>query len=386
MAEHMEKRRLAIVTTHPIQYYAPIFRLLSERGNILVKVFYTWEKEAAVFDKDFGKEVKWDIPLLDGYEYLFVSNEGNFGRDFRSVRNPGLIREIEAWGAQAVLFFGWNYYSHLKAMRHFKNKIPVLFRGDSTLLNERPGLKRMARRLFLRWIYRHVDVALYVGANNKAYFRAHGLKEEQLVFAPHAIDNDRFYDPSGKSEEEAKRWKKELGISESDGILTYVGKFQDTKDLFLLLEAFIELNAPGWHLLFIGNGELELSLKEAAKRNGNIHFLPFQNQSRMPVVYRIGDIFCLPSKGETWGLSVNEAMACSRALLLSDRCGCTVDLLVEGKNGSSFASGDKKELVEKMRGLMAPDADIVAMGLYSAELIRSWSYNQVIAAVERLLL
>jgi glycosyltransferase involved in cell wall biosynthesis len=382
----MEKRRLAIVTTHPIQYYAPIFRLLSERGNILVKVFYTWEKEAATFDKDFGKEVKWDIPLLDGYEYLFVSNEGNFGRDFRSVRNPGLIREIEAWGAQAVLFFGWNYYSHLKAMRYFKNRIPVFFRGDSTLLNERPGLKRMARRLFLRWIYRYVDVALYVGANNKAYFRAHGLKEDQLVFAPHAIDNDRFYDKSGKFEEEAKRWKKELGISEPDRVLTYVGKFYDTKDLFLLLEAFIELNAPGWHLLFIGNGELETSLKEAAERSGNIHFLPFQNQSRMPVVYRIGDIFCLPSKGETWGLSVNEAMACSRALLLSDRCGCTIDLLVEGRNGSSFTSGNKKELVEKMKRLTGPDADIAAMGLFSAELIRSWSYNQVISAVERLLL
>jgi glycosyltransferase involved in cell wall biosynthesis len=376
--------RLAIVTTHPIQYYAPIFRLLSERRKIEVKVFYTWEEDAATFDKDFGKDVKWDIPLLEGYEYSFVSNEGNFGRDFRSVRNPGLIREIEAWGAQAVLFFGWNYYSHLKAMRHFKNRMPVFFRGDSTLLNERRGLKRMARRIFLKWVYRHVDIALYVGTNNKAYFRAHGLKEEQLVFAPHAIDNKRFFDYSGKHEEEAKQWKNEMGIGEPDRVLTFVGKFQDTKDPFLLMRAFIESGNPGWHLLYVGNGELEQPLKEAAKGSKNIHFLPFQNQSQMPIVYRLGDVFCLPSKGETWGLAVNEAMACGRALLLSDRCGCTIDLLVEGKNGFAFVSGNDEDLITKMRKLMTPDSPIELMGLASVEMIRSWSYDQIAPVIERL--
>lgn len=379
-------KRLAIITTHPIQYYAPIFRLLNERENITIKVFYTWEKDASLYDKDFGKEIKWDIPLLEGYDYQFVSNNGNPGRDFRSVKNPRLIREIEDWGAEAVLFFGWNYHSHLTAMRHFKNRIPVLFRGDSTLLNERPGLKRMARRLFLRWVYRHVDTALYVGRNNKSYFLAHGLKEDQLVFAPHAIDNDRFSDRDGKYEEEAQRWKKELGIGQQDRVLTFVGKFQDTKDPFLLLEAFMELNNPGWRLLYVGNGELESPLKEAAKGNKNIHFLPFQNQSRMPVIYRLGDVFCLPSKGETWGLAVNEAMACGCAVLLSDRCGCTADLLVEGRNGFSFASGNKKDLVDKMKILTAPDGDIRSLGLSSVRLIQSWSYSQVVSAIERLIL
>jgi glycosyltransferase involved in cell wall biosynthesis len=379
-------KRLAIITTHPIQYYAPIFRILDQRGNIAVKVFYTWEKDASLFDKDFGKEIKWDIPLLEGYDHHFVSNSGNYGRGFRSIRNPTLIPEIEDWAADAVLFFGWNYHSHLRAMRYFSGKIPVLFRGDSTLLNERPGLKRIARRLFLRWVYRHVDTALYVGLNNKDYFLAHGLKEEQLVFAPHAIDNDRFSDKDGKYEQEARRWKKELGIGEQDHIITFVGKLQDTKDPFLLLEAFRTFGHPGWHLVYIGNGELESQLKEAAGKNKNIHFLSFQNQSRMPVVYRLGDIFCLPSKGETWGLAVNEAMACGRAVLLSDKCGCTADLLVEDRNGFAFASGNKADLVDKMTKLTAPDRDIRSMGLFSAELIRSWSYDQVAPAIERCLL
>lgn len=378
--------RLAIVTTHPIQYYAPLFRLLNERKNIEIKIFYTWEQDAATFDKAFGKEVKWDIPLLEGYSYQFVSNDGNMGRDFSSVRNPGLIADIDRWGATAVLFFGWNYHSHLKAMRHFKNKIPVLFRGDSTLLNERQGLKKIARRLFLRWVYKHVDTALYVGTHNRDYFRAHGLKTSQVVFAPHAIDNNRFYDEDGAYERKARQWKKELGIGEHDKILAFVGKFQDTKDPFLLLEAFTELNSTGWHLLFVGNGELEPSLKTAAAGKTNVLFLPFQNQSLMPVVYRLCDIFCLPSKGETWGLAVNEAMACGRPVLLSDHCGCSIDLVAQGRNGFTFPSGNKKELLDKMRVLFDPGTDLASMGRHSADIIRSWSYEYVAPVVEQLML
>ena len=69
-------KRLAIVTTHPIQYNAPLFKLIQERGNIQIKVFYTWGKTALKnkFDPGFGKYISWDIPLLDGYEYSFEKN------------------------------------------------------------------------------------------------------------------------------------------------------------------------------------------------------------------------------------------------------------------------------------------------------------------------
>ena len=68
----------------------------------------------------------------------------------------------------------------------------------------------------------------------------------------------------------------------------------------------------------------------------------------MPIVYRLGDVFVLPSKGpiETWGLSVNEAMACSRAIIVSDRCGCGVDLVKEGINGYIFKRKSVKDLLE----------------------------------------
>ena len=95
----------------------------------IARFFYTWEKEATAYDIDFGRVIEWDIPLLDGYEHEFVSNLGNMRRDFRGVKNPDLVKKIEAWNANAVLVIGWNYYSHLNVLRYFKNKIPVFFPG-----------------------------------------------------------------------------------------------------------------------------------------------------------------------------------------------------------------------------------------------------------------
>ncbi|HEY4062604.1 MAG TPA: glycosyltransferase family 4 protein [Puia sp.] len=377
---------LAVITTHPIQYYAPLFRLLGERGKIRIKVFYTWEKDAADFDVDFGRTIQWDIGLLDGYECQFVSNQGSLKRTFWGVKNPGLIKAIEDWKADAVLVFGWNYRSHLRVLRHFKNKLPVLFRGDSTLLDERPGWKKIVRRKFLRWVYSHVDMALYVGINNKRYFLAHGLEDRQLVFAPHAIDNDRFMDAGVTAEPEADEWRAALGIGVREIVFIFVGKFQEKKDPVLLIRAFEQLKEKA-HLLLVGNGGLERELKELAASNPRIHFLPFQNQSRMPIVYRLGDIFCLPSRGpgETWGLAVNEAMACGRPVLVSDRCGCAADLVKEGENGFIFLSGDLADLSDKMSSLLRA-ADLKSKGKASAGIIHSWSYDQVVSVIEKMML
>ena len=371
--------KLAVITTHPIQYYAPIFQLLNQRNQIEVKVFYTWEKGAAVFDEGFGKSFDWDIPLLEGYNFQFVSNEGRTKKSFWAIRNPSLIQEVEEWGADIILVYGWNFYSHLKAMRYFKGKKTVIFRGDSTLLKPSGKVKKVARRIFLRWVYRHIDYALYVGTNNKEYYLKYGLNNNQLIFAPHAIDNRRFrnYPNIGTDNIQGNP-------SLPQGVIRilYVGKFQPTKDPGLLVDAVQQLNRSDVHLLMVGNGELEEMLRQKAANNPRIHFLPFQNQSVMPSVYQLGDIFCLPSKGETWGLTVNEAMAAGKAILVSDRVGCAPDLVREGQNGYIFKSGDVLDLQEKIKLLAS--ADLSQMGKTSSDIINSWNFTRIVEEIESL--
>src|SRR6185312_750223 len=311
-------KRLAIITTHPIQYYAPVFKLLHERQKLAVMVFYTWGEASKVkYDPGFGTVVGWDIPTLEGYPYTWANNTASDPgtHHFKGIVTPGLIGQVKAWQPDALLVFGWAYQSHLKVLRHFKGKLPVFFRGDSTLLDEPSGIKEILRSIFLKWVYRHVDHAFYPGRNNKAYFKEFGLDEDQLSFAPHAVDNERF---SENKTEEAMALRQELSVKDNEVLVLFAGKFEGKKSPQELLSAFLAVNKPGVHLLFVGNGELGDKLKLAAADSKMIHFMDFQNQTMMPVIYQACDLYCLPSRGpaETWGLAVNEAMACGKAVLV----------------------------------------------------------------------
>ncbi len=383
-------KRLAIITTHPIQYNSPWFQLLNERGKIQLRVFYTWGKAVLQnkFDPGFGKAIEWDIPLLDGYEYCFVKNisADPGSHHFSGIDNPGLMNEIERWNPDSILVIGWCFKSHLKLLRYFKGKKRLLFRGDSNLLDEPAGfsLKKMVRRMFLRWVYHHIDMALYVGTANKEYYLAHGLKDDQLVFAPHAIDNDRFREVPVSNERAAQ------GIPPAAVVFIFTGKFEIKKAPVLLLDAFIQLADSSTHLLMVGDGMLEDEIKEKVSLqpvtvSSRIHFLPFQNQLRMPAIYSLGDVLVLPSQGpgETWGLSVNEAMACSKAVLVSDKCGCAADLVEEGINGYVFSSGNRDELVKKMELILSNRAGLPEMGKRSLEIIDHWRFEKICEAVEQ---
>jgi glycosyltransferase involved in cell wall biosynthesis len=377
------KKRLAIITSHPIQYNAPLFRLMNQSDvNYTIKVFYTWgQSEEKVFDREFGISVKWDVPLLDGYEYTFVKNTSTApgSHHFNGIVNPTLNKEIEAWKPDAILVFGWSFHSHLRVMRHFYKKVPVLFRGDSTLIDEPTGfsIKKMVRRIFLTWVYRHVDVALYVGSANKKYYLKHGLTSSQLLFAPHAVDNDRFSNDQAHYSQKAQDWRNNLGIGENEVVFLFAAKFSEKKDPELLIKAFIALNKPGTWLILVGNGELESGLKEKYGSNASIHFIDFKNQSEMPVVYRLGDVFVLPSKGpgETWGLAINEAMACGRAVIGSDKCGCSYNLVVNDKNGYIFESGNIDSLMDCLNKVML---NYKEQQIASAQMIKEWSYAKTV--------
>ncbi|RZK60389.1 MAG: glycosyltransferase, partial [Pedobacter sp.] len=333
-------KSLAIIISHPIQYYVPLFKLLAQHYNL--KVFYTWGEEGsnAKYDPGFKKPVAWDIPLLEGYTYEFLTNAAKDAgsHHFNGIVNPDLIEKVKAFQPDAILVYGWAYKSHLKLLRHFKGKIPIWFRGDSTLLDEKKGIKQILRTLFLKRVYRNVDKALHVGSESKKYFRKFGIKEKDLIFVPHAVDNERFAVDRSK---EAQQIRASLNIKHNDILVLFAGKLEHKKNPMLLLEAFIELDLLNVHLLFVGSGELEESIKFRVLSLGSkvqstesflwhnkslkerIHFMDFQNQTQMPAVYQACDLFCLPSQGpgETWGLAVNEAMACGKAVLVSDKVG-----------------------------------------------------------------
>lgn len=383
----MLKKRLAIITTHPIQYNAPLFELLTQRGVIELKVFYTWGQSVLEnkFDPGFGKVINWDIDLLKGYTYNFVQNVSkNPGSShYKGIDNPTIIKEIELWKADAVLIYGWNFKSHLNCIRYFKGKLPVYFRGDSTMLDEKKSLKSILRRIFLKWVYSHIDHAFYVGQSNFEYYKKLGLKNNQLIFAPHAIDNSRFIS-NEKSKSQASEFRQTLKINESDFVFLFAGKLELKKNPELLLESFIAASfEKNIHLVFVGNGELEANLKSKSNST-NIHFLNFQNQSSMPSVYEMADTFILPSAGpaESWGLAVNEAMANGKSIIVSDKCGCAKSLVFHDINGFVFQSQNSNELTQLLIKMVELQSEDNKMGKASLDIIKDFTFEKIAKAIE----
>ncbi|WP_343531506.1 glycosyltransferase family 4 protein [Pedobacter sp.] len=373
-------KKLAIIITHPIQYYVPVFQLLAKKCSL--KVFYTWGDDVLKekFDPGFEKVIKWDLPLLEGYDYQFLENtaKDKGSHHGKGIINPDITIAIEDFSPNAILIYGYIYHSHFKAMRYFKGKIPIWFRGDSTLLNEKLNFKSLVKWLYLKWIYSHVDKAFYVGTNNKLYFKRYGLHEHRLIFAPHAVDNARF----GRiNESEVDTFMQKLGIKkESDIVLLYAGKFETVKNLVVLVKALLTMNNLNLKLLLVGNGPEEQELKKLANNEQKILFIDFQNQSFLPSIYHTSDIFCLPSNSETWGLAINEAMAAGKAIIASDKVGCAIDLVKPGKNGFIFKSNSVKALTNALQTLIS-DNKFASYGQMSSQIINQWTFDKQVEAI-----
>jgi glycosyltransferase involved in cell wall biosynthesis len=311
-----------------------------------------------VWDPGFGQAVAWDIPLTSGYELQAVPNTA---RDpgthhFWGLRNPTLASDVRAWHPDAVHLTGYNYASHLVALISLAREgIPVLFRGDSTLLDDEASLKEAAKRLALRSIFRYPAAFLCVGKNSADYYRHYGVPGAKLFHCPHSIDFDRFAEPDGYLERQAAEWRRSLGIADDQTALLFAGKFEPKKRPIELMTAVLNSDATKLVLIMQGDGELRGRVEALAASNpAKFRMIPFQNQSTMPVVYRLGDLFVLPSLfAETWGLAVNEAMASGRPALVSDRVGCAADMISPGINGDVFRAQDWSDFVRKTRSLLA---------------------------------
>lgn len=382
-------KKLAIISTHPIQYNAPLFELLDSRKKVQPHVFYTWPQAAyEVRDREFKKIIKWDIPLLRGYDYSFVSNisKNPNSKSWNGIITPTLIDEVKDFQPDIILVYGWKLKGHFQAMKYFKGKIPVLFRGDSTLLNNsRYSLQAFARFATLKWVFQFIDVALYVGYQNKKYFLKHGLKEQQLAFVPHAVDNARFMGVSNSFlQEQAEEYRRVLGYKSSDIVLLYAGKFLPLKQVDILLNAF-ELavqEVPELKILLVGEGQTKKRLEAAFQHLSGVKFLGFQNQSIMPIIYRVGDAFCLCSRSETWGLAINEAMACSKPVIVSDMVGCAKDLVHSDQNGYIFSHRNEQQLAAILTSLNKNK--LRQMGKRSLKIIKEWSFDKQAEKIESL--
>jgi len=348
--------RLGVLASHPIQNHAPIFRELARRCDLTVYFAHrqTPEGQAAA---GFGVAFDWDVDLLSGYASAFLNNRSRRPgtSQFFGCDTPEIDQVIGQGRFDAFLVTGWNVKSYWQAVRACRKRgVPILIRGDSQLAHRRPLPVRMVKAIVYPRLLRSFDGFCYVGRRNHEYLRHYGLPEDRLFFSPHCVDNDAFAAAS------ARIPPREAASPKS---VLFAGKLIARKHPLDLIRALALARKAGYlaHAVFAGSGDLEDELRrEAAAAGVPAQFLGFQNQSQMPAVYAAADLLVLPSDHqETWGLVVNEAMACGTPAVVSDAVGCGPDLIEPGRTGAIFPLGDIPALSEAICSVLAMEPTTV---------------------------
>lgn len=356
--------RLAILASHPVQYYGPLYRELACRIDLEV-LFAHRATPVEQARAGYGVAFDWDVDITSGYPHSFLTNVSKApGTDrFPGCDTPGIADRL-AHGFDALLVHGWHLKTYLQGILAAKRRgLPVLVRGDSHLATPRSVVKRAIKAATFPALLRVFDAALYVGKRSRAYYEHYHFPQHRLFFSPHCVDAKWFAERA--TGEARSRLRGRLGVSDHTKLLLFAGMLMQHKRPLDLIRAADACRARGLdvEVLVAGDGMLRDSLTAEAKTLGlQLHILGFSNQTEMPVVYAAADCLILPSQSETWGLVVNEILACGRPAIISDACGCADDLAEGDTVSRRFPVGNVPALAAAIQELLSkpPSPEAIA--------------------------
>lgn len=386
---------LTYILSHPIQYFSPMLKELDKVTGLEVYYFSDAGLKSGI-DSGFGKQISWDIPLLEGYKYTFLKNyRGNRGLNnkFLDVWNPGAWKAIRKSKAKVIWVNDWTYSSTwliLLAAKLYRKE--VWLRADNPANQELIKSKKLllVKKIILKhFLFRFfIDKCLYTGKESKLFFNFYGVPDKRLVYTPHAVDNDYFRKSAFTSKEQVSAFKQKLGIPKEKKVILFAGKYIPKKRPMDLLEAFTRLNSDNYFLVLVGEGELRPTMEKWINDHDlkNVLLTGFINQSEMPAYYSIANVFVMCSGiGETWGLAVNEAMNFAKPVIISDTCGCSIDLVKHEENGFVFKEGDKEQLAAYLKKTLEDDGFCNKAGQKSVDIISTFSIAHVVENIKRAL-
>lgn len=377
--------RLAIINSHPIQYFAPLYAYLNREPTMEITVLYCSDSSLrGELDPEFKQAIEWDINLMGGYRSIFLgeSSSRRTPKGFWSLICPQVWSEIRRDRYDAVWLYGYNYAAYVIALLAAKTKgLPILMRSATHLGLRRSVWKRWLRDSVLSIAYRWVDGFTAIGTANRAYYRALGVPEEKIFDVSNTVDNDRFIAASTCSREQRVAIRKQYGLSIDRPVVLYASKFIRRKHPDVVIRAMACLRDRGFAatLFMVGAGEMEQELRNLSTSLGimdSVVFGGFINQAALPRVYAGCDVFVLPSENEPWGLIVNEAMCAGIPVVVSDEVGCVADLVKDGVNGYQIKPGDMHSLAMALEKLLSDKARREQMGAASLSIIRDWNYER----------
>tara|TARA_R110002072_G_scaffold10523_18_gene48922 strand:- start:1172 stop:2389 length:1218 start_codon:yes stop_codon:yes gene_type:complete len=377
--------RLAYFVTHPIQYQAPLLRRIAADPAIDLTVFFATDYSLRThFDPGFGREIAWDVDLLDGYHHEFLPVVGDSSK-LSPLRpfNYGIVWRLLRGRFDAVWCHSYARLPHLTALVAGRLLgMKVFLRDEASFVSSNPtGARRLLKECFLKTMTRVLSGILTIGTRNREYYAAKGFAPDRLFRMPYAVDNDWFAARIADAAAEREAFRTGLGLEPGRPVALFASKLQPRKRAQDLIRAFLKIvNDPAAghpYLLIAGDGELRDDLRALAADapDGSIHFLGFRGQTELPPLYDLCDVFILPSNTEPWGLVVNEAMNAGRPIIATTEVGSARDLVRDGENGFVIEPGDIDALSESLLTLFSDSGLRSRMGQKSLDIIRHWNFD-----------
>ena len=373
-----DKQRLAIVMQGATQFDGPLFAKLARNAQLELKVYYTAMGQKAVsrIDPELGVRPQWGEMSTSGYMY--------------ETRSPGMLglirflRKIIAGQPDLIIVSGYMPILHsLVALYAWACGVPVGLRSDTTLQHSNTSsisLKGRFKRIVLKVFFRIYSTAYPVGTLAKENLLYYGFPNDRLFLFPYAVNNEWFSKESRMHTVRRAALQRELGIAEKAFVVLGILKFHQREDPVTLILGFADFMAKQHapcHLLLVGDGPLHGELESLIHDKGitNITMPGYAPYGDLPKYFAVADVFVHPGVGESWGVSVNESMACGVPVILSDRVGSHIDLVKEGETGFVFKTKDPGSLAQCLAAMAGDRKLCGTMGDKARLLVNNWGYD-----------
>jgi glycosyltransferase involved in cell wall biosynthesis len=291
----------------------------------------------------------------------------------------GVINAIREFKPTVVNLTGYYDLASWAILFYCKIKgIKTILSNESTAGDHsRNNIKEFIKSLIIK----QFDGFFNFGTLSKDYLLSLGGKTEQMLVNRNCVDNLAIRHIYERSVFYRSLEQKRLGLASKNFI--FVGRLIDFKNLFHFLDAFgiaQKSSNQDWGVIILGDGELKNDLQSFVleKKIQKFSFQQGVSWQQVPEYLALSDVLALPSYSEPWGLVVNEAMACGLPVLVSNKCGCAIDLVKNTENGFTFSPENLEELTNLLIKFMnMRDEDLSKMGNISEKIIKDYSPENV---------
>ncbi len=361
-------RRLVLLTEIISPYRIPVFNVLARRAELDLHVIFLAETDETLRQwRVYKNEICFSHQVLPSWRCR--AGKSSF------LINRGLWSAFNQVSPQVVICGGYNYAASWEALLWARrHQVEFVLWSESNGRDARRGRAWVER--LKAYFLRHCDRFVVPGKASFDYLRSLGSPAASILTAPNAVDNRFFAIRAGATRAQATEFREKLKLPLR--FILFVGRLVPEKGIFDLLEAYAKLEnglRSEVGLVFAGDGVCREELARQAKHigPGAVCFPGFAQREDLAGLYALAETLVLPTHSDTWGLVVNEAMACGLPIIVSSVAGCSADLVEDGWNGYVVPPRDPEKLGAAIDSLLRQPELKQRMAARCSERIRNYS-------------